>query len=363
LDLLRNKFLIKTYYPIVFPKYNGSELKTIIREKKNPFIEVLDTTSFDDQMKKDFSLWVDVNWTQNQYISVLNTTHWYDPINGWAVANNRLLVYDSLGFSHVPYLRRPALKLLLNKNRLNYKRIISLRDTGEQNYFHFFNDVIAKFYFLKQHQMIHSDDIILVSESLFYKSYFQYFLKHTSLKNFKIISQRNEDIIQADQSVFCKPYTHSLSLLNAILSDLKIPSDNLSSNKRIFLSRSKKSLRYLSNEDEVIECLKNYNYEVVDTNTMTFEEQIDLFSKTSHLISVHGAGLTNMLFRNGGPMHVVEIFSPYLGYNPFHYILLANQLKYNYHYINGIENNDKINGGFLLNIQALESLLKKIHDS
>jgi hypothetical protein len=56
-------------------------------------------------------------------------------------------------------------------------------------------------------------------------------------------------------------------------------------------------------------------------------------------------------------MSLLEIFPPG-DYFPFHYVLLATQYGYHYDGIIGDPSTNKFSGGFLLDIQQLESRLK-----
>ena len=77
-------------------------------------------------------------------------------------------------------------------------------------------------------------------------------------------------------------------------------------------------------------------------------EQIELFSMCRYLISIHGAGLTNMIYRHRNPMTILEIIQP-SAYIPFHYITLAHQYNYSYDIILGEKGNLHNQGGFRVN--------------
>lgn len=67
---------------------------------------------------------------------------------------------------------------------------------------------------------------------------------------------------------------------------------------RLYLSRQKADKRRVNNEDEVVCVLKKYGFNVINNEDYSFYEQISLFSNATHVFSIHGAGLTNMLFMN-----------------------------------------------------------------
>lgn len=69
---------------------------------------------------------------------------------------------------------------------------------------------------------------------------------------------------------------------------------------RIYISRKKALKRKVVNEDQLIPLLRRYNFQIVQNENLTFWEQVAIFSKTAYLISIHGSGLTNMIFMPEG---------------------------------------------------------------
>jgi capsular polysaccharide biosynthesis protein len=106
--------------------------------------------------------------------------------------------------------------------------------------------------------------------------------------------------------------TTSPDLLNEIRDKFKekVGFDNsYVTSKVVYISRKKARGRYVKNENELIKFLSNYDIEVVCTEELSFHEQVKLFSSTKVLISIHGAGLTNMIFMPAGGA-VIELL-PY----------------------------------------------------
>ena len=66
--------------------------------------------------------------------------------------------------------------------------------------------------------------------------------------------------------------------------------------KRIFISRKNASDRRKFNENECILFLKQYGFEVVYPETMSFVEQMALFSSAETIVAGSGAAFTNLLF-------------------------------------------------------------------
>jgi capsular polysaccharide biosynthesis protein len=73
--------------------------------------------------------------------------------------------------------------------------------------------------------------------------------------------------------------------------------------------------------------------EIVDTEGMSIFEQMKLFAQAGVVVGIHGAGLTNLLFRGGRPTQLLEIFPPHDADPSFY--LLAKDLGYDWHHVVG----------------------------
>ncbi len=67
---------------------------------------------------------------------------------------------------------------------------------------------------------------------------------------------------------------------------------------KIYLSRSLRGVRSIENESEVILELEKFGYEAIVFEKLNFWEQVAMMSKATHFISLHGAGLSNLMFMN-----------------------------------------------------------------
>lgn len=100
--------------------------------------------------------------------------------------------------------------------------------------------------------------------------------------------------------------------------------------RKVFISRLKASRRKILNEDAVVEFLKTQNWEIHYFEDYSFGKQREIMSKTKYLISLHGAGLTNLLFMKEGGK-VLELRNK----NDRHhncYFALASELNLDYYY-------------------------------
>jgi len=178
-------------------------------------------------------------------------------------------------------------------------------------------------------------------------------MDNTSLGKYNWQVQKTDAYIRSQETLFCKPLTHRVDIYNDILDELNIDPKNLKKSTKIYLKRAQKSLRYIENEKDFIPVLKEHDYQIIEAESLSFKDQVELFSQVSSLISAHGAGLTNMMFRRGGTMNLTEIFSPYLDYLPFHYIMLAKMFDFKYNAFVGERTLNQFKGGFYLNPKIL----------
>ncbi|KAA9332271.1 glycosyltransferase family 61 protein [Hymenobacter busanensis] len=66
--------------------------------------------------------------------------------------------------------------------------------------------------------------------------------------------------------------------------------------ERIYISRARAPRRKVVNEDAVCEYLRQQGFAIVYFEDYSFQQQVSIAAQARYLISIHGAGLTNMLF-------------------------------------------------------------------
>lgn len=360
--LILNKLKINSWDKFFFPeKFIATEV-FLAKEEINPFLSnKVITSGLSKEAQKKLGIWLDQEWNQDQYFLHYKDPAFLEPKSGWAITSDHRLIYPSLGFSRAPHVHKPNwVESYIHKGSVvDIPRIISLRDTGEENYFHFFNDVLSKLFYIQDQSFDLTNFTIVVSEKLFKKEYFQFFYQKTWLKELTWHVQSKE-WIAFKEAIFCKPYTHSRKYLDRAV-DLVRPKLITNKTRKIFLTRSKNSLRFIENMDEVKPLLELYQFEIVDSGDIKISRQIELFSECRYLISVHGAGITNIIFRQGNPLSLLEIVQP-SSYIPFHYVMLAHQYEYSYDVLLGEIGKHRNQGGFRINYDllkvSLENMLK-----
>lgn len=137
-------------------------------------------------------------------------------------------------------------------------------------------------------------------------------------------------------------------------------------NSRIYISRESAKLRRIINEKEVIEVLKKKGFIILKAETLSFWEQVDIFKNCKYLVSIHGAGLTNMLFMDRGA-RVMELVRkptedhPYFNLSYFH-MTKALGLQYFQFHCNFLPNEPNIpldRRDMIVNIERFEMRVDK----
>jgi capsular polysaccharide biosynthesis protein len=104
--------------------------------------------------------------------------------------------------------------------------------------------------------------------------------------------------------------------------------------RRIYVSRQRSKYRKLRNGEEVREILLSRGFEEFFLEELPFRKQIELFASAEAVVSVHGAGLTNLAFCPSRTK-VLEIFSPNYVNECFWNIVTWLDLEYAYLLGNG----------------------------
>ena len=344
-----NKLRLQTIDKIRFPEEPFEQTDFVVRRDEYPFrLYPIATAHLDPRLRQQFEK-DNYDWTQDEYLLIYDKPCVIEPRYGWALSAQNRLIFPSLGFSRASYLQKPAAKAKTLRRAVldEYPELISLRDTGEENYYHFYNDVLAKLFFLEEKIGLSPDIPLLISKKLYDRPFFQYFQQHPYLRDRQWIVQGEDQYIRSRRTYFCKPLTHTPHYYSRVLAMVRAedlqpggPTD-----RRLFITRSPKRLRFIENNDEIAAICQKLGFEAIDFDKLTLQQQIWAISQARYVVGIHGAGLTNMLFRGGQPLGLLEIYPP-SNYFPFHYILMANQLGYQYDGLIGQPGKTRFSGGF-----------------
>jgi hypothetical protein len=98
--------------------------------------------------------------------------------------------------------------------------------------------------------------------------------------------------------------------------------------------------RQLRNADEVADFFRARGFELVDPGTMSWTQQVELFRRAARVAGVHGAALTNVLYRWPERMQLLEIAEP--GRVAKYFRNIACALEYEYAEVTGTRGEGRV---------------------
>jgi capsular polysaccharide biosynthesis protein len=101
--------------------------------------------------------------------------------------------------------------------------------------------------------------------------------------------------------------------------------------RRLYVSRRKAQKRKVANESEMLPLLERHGFRTVCFEDYSFEEQALMSMQSDRMVSLHGAGLTNMLFMDRGSC-ILELRARGDTHSNS-YFSLASALGIPYHYL------------------------------
>lgn len=235
-------------------------------------------------------------------------------------------------------------------------KVALLRTLHENNYWHFLHDCLGKVSFYADHGI--DENIPVVAGSHLYDSrFFQEALGRGFLAGRTILRQ-DSLYIRSDEVVFGSPFPHERARFEAALDLLKVPAPNPKVGRRVYLTRSRARGRFIANDPEICKLCAEFGFEAVDTDWLSLAEQMELFGSIRYLIGVHGAGLTNMIFRRDAPLSLLELFDP--GHIGPHYAWLAQDFGHPYDALVGDRASE---GGVRIDPGSLRSKITRLLDT
>ena len=111
------------------------------------------------------------------------------------------------------------------------------------------------------------------------------------------------------------------------LSSIMQVSGDLRRREKIYVSRSDATRRRIVNDAELAAALARFGYRRIELSGLSLAEQVTRFAYASHIISLHGAGLSNLALATPGTQ-VIEIFPERYGLLSFAVIAASMSCPY-----------------------------------
>ncbi len=303
----------------------------VLENKAKPF-QLEKPCFIDDAVNKSYKL-DNEKWTHSEYIKILKKRIIIEPDYSYCITNfNKIIVSSAFYPNLIPSFPRYLFNRLF-KHRKYFNKVILFDGQVGCNYFHFFSNIINKIFLIEKNENYLNIPMI-IGEKTYNTKHFQYLLNNSNFKQYNWIIQKNNEYFIVDELIFINPLPYKKEYFEKIKKIL-ITKDS-TDNRRVFLNRSKDVGRYIENLHEIEPILNKFNFKIVDTNNTTLDFQANLFNSIQFLISIHGAGETNIIFSKKN-LRFLEI-------NP------ANRIACQFYWLSkelGIEYYDVILGGDL----------------
>lgn len=278
-----------------------------------------------------------------------------DCLNGVLFDKSAFRFYDKYCF----VLKQPNYKLV---SRLVYyfrksQKIdagLWVTDDWSKEYFHWLTDVLTRILICEEVSSGH----VIVLPAKFKK--FPYISESLDLLDQEYIFAKSKHIIF--RNLIVAPHTaitgnFDVPLINKLRD--KFINSSHQSKRYVYISRQNAKKRKILNEEDVVRVLSRFGFEIHRFEEYSLAQQIAIMGDTKVLLSIHGAGLTNMLFmpknsiifelRNRNERKLNCFFS------------MASALDHQYYYLkNQGTSDDTHEADLTVNVADLENELIKI---
>lgn len=241
-------------------------------------------------------------WFHNELVvKARNAT--VEPQYGYAVDGLRTIIGASIRTrSHLPS-PIPMVKANFLGKRRNLKKAILFDGSMGINYFHFLSDVLHKIYLLEKFTEL--DCPILVGRAVWSKPFFRFISKEPAFA--KLDWQPIDEPVFAEELFISRPMPYGKEYWLRTKSMFIGADAGPREKKAIFVNRQ--GTRHITNFDAIQEILVRFGVGIVDPGGYNVKEQALLFNSASHVIGIHGAGMTNVAFCDAQKTKVLELCS------------------------------------------------------
>lgn len=227
------------------------------------------------------------------------------------------------------------IKCIFYNNDVINNTVFFIHDNWCEGYFHWNTDALIKLYNIIINLDIKNAKLIIPKH--YYKIPF-------IINSLMLFGLNKDDLIQVELNsiyfckniFYCPPFTKTGNYHSELLRNLSayLKKQNRTTiaepYKYIYVSRKSSRKRKVINEAEIEETLKRYGFEIIETDNLSFSDQINLFNSAKWFISIHGAALTNIIFMNSNT-NILEFREESDASNNC-YFSLASAMSVNYYY-------------------------------
>lgn len=209
----------------------------------------------------------------------------------------------------VPYMaKNPAYTDRFRSRKSIRGDVFTLLGMWSHEYYHWFHDTLPRLWNSLPH--LPSGCRFLIHEQP--KEYQLSSLLSIGISNDRLVFKKNKGDLLVERLWFSTPHGYTTFSGPRAIAELadeikgSLGNTKISTQKRIYVSRSSAKTRRIINEHEIFPVLKKYNFKIETLESYSFEKQVEIMSCCDTLLGPHGAGLTNLIFTQYNA-HIIEI--------------------------------------------------------
>lgn len=240
----------------------------------------------------------------------------------------------------------------------NIPEAIWITDSWSRNYFHWILECLPRLLSIQAHSIRKP---LLIPEHI----YGAHFVKETlSDLQVQVITFNFRQTVKVS-SLFVASHDSPcafdpLNIKNVILRFQELDSFQAKeATRKIYISRKIAGKRKIENEKELMPILQDHGFEIMQMEKLSFMEQRELMRETKILMSIHGAGLANLIFMPEDSK-VIELHPDVERYNSCFYHLAAALNREYYYSFEKADHPNPQEANITVDLEKLENLLKTL---
>lgn len=197
---------------------------------------------------------------------------------------------------------KTLLSLFSVRKVVSFDNVLFITNSNSRNFFHWFLDVLQKVERIEgvlSKELNHEFLVLLPSNhcaNFMYESLSAFDVNVRWLRKNELAIVRNLIVVPDVATTG----NYRIDTVVAMRERLRMHFGNIYENSarfsRVYITRKNAEKRRIINEDEILPALLEYDFFVADFDSLSFSEQVSCVINADILISLHGAGLTHMLW-------------------------------------------------------------------
>ena len=231
---------------------------------------------------------------------------------GGVLTEDGYILQDAAIFPNAHGLKNKRLDLN-QENPMHFKgRLAIIASSGSENWYHWLLQILPRLYILSQSKIAYNRIYINNIRYPWQVKSLEAVLEHLNIPRDKLLVINGDCVLQAETLIVPSiPFRLSFgfskkrqfpSWMQKFLGDVFLLKTNTESRRyeKIYISRSKASMRRIINEAELVNALKKQGFQILHLEEMSPFEQARAFAQAKVIAGPHGSGFANLIFATPG---------------------------------------------------------------